>query len=1058
MSEERKYKIADIAEELSISAQDLLDFLRDRNIKVASPSSKVPESVREIIFENFSDAKKLSDIHRKFKAEKERKKKALDSKPDLSLKATKIKRSTPSFKEEPILTTVKLSTETARETPPATVDAPVSPVSVESPAPIPVEQVAATPALQQNTLSLESSSAVAELEPETAAQEPAETAVQEPAPTDSTTPDTSAELCLNTIANETTVTVPSIETSAEVSTDADTATAPTTAPSLEAVESSTPQLTSSDMSVSLPQTDTVTGTTAAAEPQRDESAGQSSATSLPVSEKTELRREIEHQQAEIAKKFTTPENIGGLRVLGEIEIFKKKKKEKKKRFGEQARALTEHTKAVDTKPSDIKSTGTPAPSKAPSAPSKAIEAKAAPPTAETPKSEFFTTAEPAKPHKKAHSEDKLEEGLKLKKKNKRHEIDEKIIERNIRETMLGEVGEVSSRQRFRKQRRREREEKMELEAAQRAAEDKVVKITEFATTHEFANLLGVTPKEVIEKCFRMGKLITINQRLDRETIELLALEFGREVQFISDVEATCVELEEDKPEDLAKRPPVVTIMGHVDHGKTSLLDYIRRSNVVAGEAGGITQHIGAYEVTLENSEKITFLDTPGHEAFTAMRARGVQVTDIVILVVAADDNVMPQTIEAINHAKAANVPIVVAINKIDKPEANPDKIRAQLAENGVTVEEWGGDVQCQEISAKTGAGVRQLLDKVLAQAELMDLKASYNPNRLAKGVVIEAELDKGKGAVATVLVQNGILKVGAPFVAGLSYGRVRAMLDERGRPVSEAHPSQPVRVLGFETLPEAGDVFNVMPSDREAREVAMRRQLIRREQIIRQTTRVRLNDISKQAQSGQIKELRIVLKADVGGSIEALADGLMKASTNEVKVNIIHKGVGQITESDVLLAAASDAIIIGFRVRPNLNAKRLAEKENIDIRFYTVIYHALEEIKDALEGMLSPELSEIVIGTAEVREVFRISKVGNVAGCHVLEGKVRRDAKVRLLRDGVQIYEGELSSLKRFKDDVKEVDAGFECGLALAGYDDIKVGDIIEVYETVETKRKLAAE
>ncbi len=1044
MSEERKYKIADIAEELSISAQDLLDFLRDRNIKVASPSSKVPESVREIIFENFSDAKKLSDIHRKFKAEKERKKKALDSKSDLSLKATKIKRPISSFKEEPILTTVKLSTETACETPPATVNVPVS---VESPTPVPVEPVGTTSALQQNAPSLESSPAVAELEPETAVQEAL-------TPTDSTTPDPSAELCSNTIANETTVTVSGIETSAEVSTDADTA----TAPSLEAVGSSTAQLTSSDTSISLSQTDTVTDKTAVAEPQRDESVAQSSATSLPASEKTELRREIEHQQAEIAKKFTTPENIGGLRVLGEIEIFKKKKKEKKKRFGEQARALTEHTKAADTKPSDIKSTGTPAPSKAPLAPSKAIEAKAAPPTTETPKSGFFTSAEPAKPHKKAHSEDKLDEGLKLKKKNKRHEIDEKIIERNIRETMLGEVGEVSSRQRFRKQRRREREEKMELEAAQRAAEDKVVKITEFATTHEFANLLGVTPKEVIEKCFRMGKLITINQRLDRETIELLALEFGREVQFISDVEATCVQLEEDKPEDLAKRPPVVTIMGHVDHGKTSLLDYIRRSNVVAGEAGGITQHIGAYEVTLENSEKITFLDTPGHEAFTAMRARGVQVTDIVILVVAADDNVMPQTIEAINHAKAANVPIVVAINKIDKPEANPDKIRAQLAENGVTVEEWGGDVQCQEISAKTGAGVRQLLDKVLAQAELMDLKASYNPNRLAKGVVIEAELDKGKGAVATVLVQNGILKVGAPFVAGLSYGRVRAMLDERGRPVLEAHPSQPVRVLGFETLPEAGDVFNVMPSDREAREVAMRRQLIRREQIIRQTTRVRLNDISKQAQSGQIKELRIVLKADVGGSIEALADGLMKASTNEVKVNIIHKGVGQITESDVLLAAASDAIIIGFRVRPNLNAKRLAEKENIDIRFYTVIYHALEEIKDALEGMLSPELSEIVIGTAEVREVFRISKVGNVAGCHVLEGKVRRDAKVRLLRDGVQIYEGELSSLKRFKDDVKEVDAGFDCGLALAGYDDIKVGDIIEVYETVETKRKLAAE
>ncbi len=1026
MSEEKKYKITDIAEELSISAQELLDFLRERGLKVASPSSKVAENVREMILENFSDAKKLSDTHRKLKAEKERKKKSLDSKPSSSFKAAKLKRQTPAFKEELALPAVELSTETLAHETAST----ASSIDVSTPS-VPVESAAPTPALQ-NAPSFEPSE-VAELEPETA--EP------DLAPPEPATPDAQPEVASN----------------ADVMTTFDEPTpAVSSAPPDDAAHAEVLPVTNLDNAdiASLPptpETDSASNTFAEAALETDDISREDLAASPETLEKTDLQREIEHQQAEIAKKFNVSENVGGLRVLGEIELFKKKKKEKKKRFGEQARDLNEQARLTEPSATAV------AP-KAPSPPPKTIEAKKVQPPVETPKHEFFTTAEPAKPAKKSHSDDKLEGGPKLKKKNKRHEIDEKIIERNIRETMLSELGEVSSRQRFRKQRRREREEKMELEAAQREAEDKIVKITEFATTHEFADLLGVAAKEVIEKCFRMGKFITINQRLDRETIELLALEFGREVQFISDVEATQVQTEEDNPEDLAKRPPVVTIMGHVDHGKTSLLDYIRRSNVVAGEAGGITQHIGAYEVTLENTEKITFLDTPGHEAFTAMRARGVQVTDIVILVVAADDSVMPQTIEAINHAKAANVPIVVAINKIDKPEANPDKIRAQLAENGVTVEEWGGEVQCQEISAKKGIGVRQLLDKVLAQADLMDLKANYNPNRLAKGVVIEAELDKGKGAVATVLVQTGLLRVGAPFVAGVSYGRVRAMLDERGRRVLEAHPSQPVRVLGFEALPEAGDVFNMMPSDREAREVALRRQLIRREQMMRQTTRVKLNEISKQAQSGQIKELRIVLKADVGGSIEALADGLMKTSTNEVKVTIIHKGVGQITESDVLLAAASDAIIIGFRVRPNLNAKRLAEQENIDIRFYTVIYHALEEIKDALEGMLSPELSEIIVGTAEVREVFRISKVGNVAGCHVLEGKIRRDAKVRLLRDGVQIYEGELSSLKRFKDDVKEVDTGFECGLTLAGYDDIKVGDIIEAYETVETKRKLTAE
>ncbi|MCS7013609.1 MAG: translation initiation factor IF-2 [Chloroherpetonaceae bacterium] len=1047
--EEKKYKVADIAEELAISAQDLIAFLGQNGIKVASASTKVGESARALILEHFSDAKKQSDANRKLKAEKEKKKKALEARVETPIKESRPRVAVAKPKPEP-----------------------APPPAPEPPREIPAPTTASEP--------------VPEIAPEpavAAAADKVAEAVSEKAVTETVADETAAQSVVQaelaivaTPVNGEAAYQVTQETKSEPVATTPSETTATPAAQLE----EKPQPKEQDASENLPA-ETIIPTadvaqveasepTRASEQSSEEPVAVATALTGSLSEelvqktepdtRTELQREIERQQAEIASKFAVAENVGGLRVLGEIDLFKKKKKkEKKKRFGEQARDLREQSKLTEsTTPK-----AAPVPSSAPKAQPapKPIEAKKTQPPPPVPprQQEVYSTEPPAKPSKKeavADAEEKLEG--RGKKRHKRHEIDEKIIERNIRETMLGEVGEVASRQKFRKQRRREREEKMELEAAQRAAEDKIVKVTEFATTHEFADLLGVTPKEVIEKCFRMGKLITINQRLDRETMELLALEFGREIQFISDVEATQAQTEEDRPEDLAKRPPVVTIMGHVDHGKTSLLDYIRQSNIVAGEAGGITQHIGAYEVTLENGEKITFLDTPGHEAFTAMRARGVQVTDIVILVVAADDNVMPQTVEAINHAKAAGVPIVVAINKIDKPEANPDKIRAQLAENGVVVEEWGGEVQCQEISAKKGIGVRQLLDKVLAQADLMNLKANYNPNRLAKGVVIEAELDKGKGAVATVLVQTGLLRVGAPFVAGLVYGRVRAMLDERGRRVEEAHPSQPVRVLGFEGLPEAGDVFNVMPSDREAREIATRRQLIRREQLLRQATRVKLNEISKQAQSGQVKTLRIVLKADTGGSIEALSDGLMKIQTNEVNVEIIHKGVGQITESDVLLAAASDAIIIGFRVRPNLNAKRLAEQENIDIRFYSVIYHALEEVKDALEGMLSPEVSEKLVGMAEVREVFRISKVGNVAGCYVLEGKIRRDARVRLLRDGVQIYEGELSSLKRFKDDVKEVETGFECGLTLSGYDDIKVGDVIEIFETVETKRKLTVE
>lgn len=1015
MSDEKK-KIVDLAEELRVSAQEIIEFLRNKGVKVASPSSKVDAQTSALVYEQYNLEKAESDSLRKKKAMDEKKRKGVAT---ISAKTSDVKPAASKTKASPSLATVvapKPATIAVAEPAPAVSAPQAVEVAVEAKPVVEAElvvEVKEEPRLEPQR------QAESEVIEERAPVAP----VQEPAPI--------AEVA------------PAIEPPALVETPEP---APAEVAPVESASAEPPPVEPAPDIAAQPSA-TETQETDETDEEDDEPSAQA------IGSETDLQRQIREEQANLASRYGAPENKGGLKVLGEIEIVKKKRK-RKKRFGQQEKDLN----------------GAIAQSAAPEAKAQPAKAQPAPPKPSAAKVEsapqtFSTDGEKAPPpppsNKQTPREKKLEKVEKHAQKKKKHDIDEKLVERKMRETMeeMTSSNEFASRSKIRKLRKREREEREERAAEQRAAESKIIKLTEFTSTHEFADLIGVAPKDVIAKCFKLGKFITINQRLDKETLELLALEFGKEIQFISEHEITdAFEQEENAPEDLRPRPPVVTIMGHVDHGKTSLLDYIRRSNVVAGEAGGITQHIGAYEVTLENGQQITFLDTPGHEAFTAMRARGAEVTDIVILVVAADDNVMPQTIEAINHAKAAGVPIVVAINKIDKPEANPDKIRSQLAEVGVTVEEWGGDAQCQEISAKKGIGVRELLDKVLAQAELMELKANYHPDKLSKGVVIEAELDKGKGIVATVLVQDGLLKVGDPFVCGASSGKVRAMLDERGRRLDVAHPSQPVRVLGFEVLPEAGDIFAVTPSEKEARDIAQRRQLIRREQEFRQKSRARLNDISKQAQEGGVKELRLIIKADVGGSIEALADGLMKLQTSEVKLEIIHKGVGQITESDVLLAAASDAIIIGFRARPNLNAKKLAEREQIDIRYYTVIYHALEEIKDALEGMLAPEFVEEVTALVEIREVFRISKIGNVAGCMVLEGTLRRDSKVRLLRDGIQIYEGELASLKRFKDDVKEVEAGYECGLSLQGYDDIKVGDMIEAYQMVETKRKLVAE
>src|SRR5574338_525202 len=605
-----------------------------------------------------------------------------------------------------------------------------------------------------------------------------------------------------------------------------------------------------------------------------------------------------------------------------------------------------------------------------------------------------------------------------------------------------------------KKKRREREAEEERLEELKSLDKNIIRVNEFIAVSELANLMGVPVGDVISKCIGLGLMVSINQRLDVENITLVADEFGFDVEFQKEYTSEILEDTEDDDDELQPRPPVVTIMGHVDHGKTSLLDYIRRTNVVAGESGGITQHIGAYRVDIGDGKQITFLDTPGHEAFTAMRARGAQLTDIVVLVVAADDAVMPQTVEALNHAQAAGVPIIIAINKIDKPGANPDRIKQQMADRNLLVEDWGGKYQSVELSAKSGLNVDLLLEKIILEADLLDLKA--NPNRLTRGAVVEAELDKGRGVTGTILVQKGTLRIGDPFVAGIHHGKVRAMFDERGNKVKEAPPSTPVLVLGFEGAPQAGDTFIVLDSEREAREISLKRQQLKREQDQKQIHHITLDELAKQISIGGVKELALIVKGDVDGSVEALSDSLMKLSNQEVIVRVIHKGVGGISESDVLLAAASNAIIIGFRVRPNINARKLAENQKVDIRLYSVIYDAINEVKSALEGLLSPIISEEVTGTIEIRDTFKVPKSGTVAGCYVLDGKIARNNKIRLIRDGIVIHEGSIGNLRRFKDDVREVDAGYECGLNIENFNDIKVGDIIEAFKLVETKKTLA--
>jgi len=638
--------------------------------------------------------------------------------------------------------------------------------------------------------------------------------------------------------------------------------------------------------------------------------------------------------------------------------------------------------------------------------------------------------------------------------NAKQEVSAEDVQKQVKETLARLTNKTTKKAvKFRKERREEMHNRELANAEREAAESKVLKITEFVTANDLASLMDIPVNKVIATCMNLGVMVSINQRLDAETINIVAEEFGYETEFVSADVTEAIENPEDKEEDLESRPPIVTVMGHVDHGKTSLLDYIRKANVIAGEAGGITQHIGAYNVKLGDGRHITFLDTPGHEAFTAMRARGAKVTDLAIIIVAADDDVMPQTIEAINHASAAGVPMVFAINKIDKPAANPDKIKEELANMNYLVEEWGGKYQSQDISAKKGIGVDELMEKVLLEAELLDLKA--NPNRNAVGSVIESSLDKGRGYVATVLVQNGTLRVGDVIMAGTNYGKVKAMFNERNQRVKEAGPATPVQVLGLNGAPTAGDTFNVMGSEQEAREITNKREQLQRELGLRTKKRLGLEELGRRRALNDFHELNLVVKGDVDGSIEALSDALLKLSTPEVQVNVLHKGVGAISESDVTLAAASDAIIIGFQVRPSAQARKEAEQEGVEIRLYSVIYKAIEEVRDAMEGMLAPEIKEEIIGNAEVLQTYHISKVGTIAGALVRDGKIKRTAKVRVIRDGIVIYTGELGSLKRFKDDAKEVLSGYDCGLSVQGYNDIREGDLIEAFEEVEVKKSL---
>jgi len=789
----------------------------------------------------------------------------------------------------------------------------------------------------------------------------------------------------------------------------------------------------------------------------------------PVAEQPKAEEAKEEVKEEVkAEEKPEEEKKGGLKVLGKIEIDKGKKKAPAKEEAPQAK---EEKPATEEKAVEKPATPSPKVDDTYKAKADSLRGLKVLGKIELPKEKKKETKDdkadkkkrPRKriqkaPVEKASKFSDKRGGNRTDKRVPKEELTDKEIQEQIKETLArlsggGKKGGGKSRSKYRKDKRTAAAEAAEEQMMKEQEESKILKVTEFISASDLASLMNVSVNEVISACMSLGMFVSINQRLDAEAITIISDEFGYDVSFTTSEEEEDIAVEQDSEEDLEDRAPIVTIMGHVDHGKTSLLDYIRDANVTAGEAGGITQHIGAYDVKTKDGKRVAFLDTPGHEAFTAMRARGAKITDVAIIVVAADDNVMPQTKEAINHAQVAEVPIVIAINKVDKPTANADKIREELSQMNILVEDWGGKYQCQEVSAKTGQGIDELLEKVLLEAEMLELKA--NPEKNGVGTVVEASLDKGRGYLATLMVQAGKMKIGDVVLAGSHYGKVKAMFDHRGNRLQEVGPSTPVQMLGLDGAPQAGDKFNVMNSDREAREIANKREQILREQSVRTKKHITLDEIGRRLAVGNFKELNVIVKGDVDGSVEALSDSLLKLSTEEVQVNIIHKGVGQISESDVLLATASDAVIIGFQVRPSGGARKIAETEEIEIRLYSIIYDAINELKDAMEGMLEPTEKEVITGNIEVRETFKISKVGTVAGCYVTDGFVKRQNQIRLIRDGIVTYTGDIGQLKRFKDDVNEVKSGYECGLSIKGFNDIKEGDVIEGFEIQEVKRTL---
>ncbi len=1005
------YRLFKVAAELNIGKETIVEFLHGKGFEISvKPTSALTQEMYDLVMDKFQkEHRQIEKQRKKVDAYHEKRVRVKDEVPEARDPKMKDEQTEETQMEAPQVESTPVVEEAPAPAPAEAVAPPVveetpAPAPVEIPEPVPAPAPVAPPVAQMPPVA--QVPPVAQMPPEVPARPVAETAPEAVAPAPTPVPEPT----------------PVVEQQVE-------APQPTPKERAEALEEAKRARMEELRAISqrgreIPQPAPAPEPVPEPEPVAE-------APQEPVAPVQAEAEEVPGNRAFV----TSPPKLQGLTVLGKINVEKPQDKDK----GKKRKRIREAAKSVDiSAESKARPGGAPGPSTVRPAGTTNTTGTTGTGTTGT-----AGAAGAAGANKK-----------KLRGRTGRTGVDQTEVSRAIRQTLsrMDDSG-GSARQKRSRLKRDIREEREQRRLDELSAQAAILHVTEFVTVAELANLMNVDVSQVIAKCIGLGLMVSINQRLDKDTIQLVADEFNYTIEFEQEyTEDVLIDRDED-PETLKSRAPIVTIMGHVDHGKTSLLDYIRNASVVAGEAGGITQHIGAYSVKLPDNRKITFLDTPGHEAFTAMRARGAQVTDIVILVVAADDAVMPQTIEAISHAQAANVPMIIAINKIDKPDSNPERIKQQLADRGVLIEEWGGRYQSVELSAKSGFNVEKLLDKILLESEILDLKA--NPDRNARGVIVEAEIDKGKGAIATVLIQKGTLKVGDNFIAGQYAGRVRALLDERGHRLTSVGPSEPAQVLGLGGIPTAGDTLIVLDSEQDARDIAQRRQQLRREQDFKQVRHITLDEISDQIARGGMQDLPLIIKGDVDGSVEAVADALLRLSTPEVQVQVIMKSVGEISESDVLLAAASNAIIIGFHVRPNLKARKLAEREGVDIRMYQIIYDAVNEVRAALEGMLRPDQKEIITGTVEIRETFKISKLGTIAGCYVQDGKITRNDRVRLLRDGLEIFTGSIASLRRLKEDVREVDQGFECGISLENMNDVKPGDVIEAFKMVEVKRKL---